>query len=173
MVLLKMLQGLTPNDREKIIQAIYSYADFGVSPDFMGLELAFWCEIKKMIDKQKATREKRSQSGKAGAVARWSKKPKKAKAEKPPKAEKQAPEKARFKKPSIEELQDYCKDNNLVVGCDRFYNYYEGNGWKVGRNPMKDWKATLRNWARNNEKWNGNTIEPSETKDTNKYLELL
>ena len=167
MKILKMLQGLTPSDREKIIQAIYSYIDFGASPDFTGLELAFWNETKKLIDQDKAIREKRSQSGKAGAVARWSEKPKKTKAEKPTKTEK------RFRKPNIEELQSYCKDNNLVVDCARFYNYYEGNGWKVGRNPMKDWKATLRNWARNNEKWNGNTIKPTETKDTNKYLELL
>ena len=172
MKILKMLQGLTPSDREKIIQAIYSYVDFGASPDYTGLELAFWSEIKKLIDKDKATSVKRSQLGKVGAVARWSEKPKKVKTEKPPKAEKQAIEK-RFKKPSIEELQSYCKDNSLVVDCDRFYNYYEGNGWKVGRNPMKDWKATLRNWARNNEKWNGNTIKPIETKDTSKYLELL
>ena len=30
------------------------------------------------------------------------------------------------------------------------YNYYEANGWRVGKNPMKDWKAAARNWMKNN-----------------------
>jgi len=32
---------------------------------------------------------------------------------------------------------------------DKFHNYYESNGWRVSKNPMKNWKATFKNWALN------------------------
>ncbi len=56
----------------------------------------------------------------------------------------------RFSKPTIEELEFYCKENSLKVDCNYFYDYYESNGWTVGKSKMKDWKATLRNWNRRN-----------------------
>ena len=55
---------------------------------------------------------------------------------------------ARFRKPTKEEIQTYIREKGLKVDADRFIDYYESNGWKVGKNPMKDWKATLRNWSR-------------------------
>lgn len=59
-------------------------------------------------------------------------------------------EKKTFSKPSLEELHSYIKEKNLNVDAQNFYDYYESNGWKVGRNPMKDWKATLRRWHSTN-----------------------
>lgn len=58
----------------------------------------------------------------------------------------------RFVKPSIEEIKEYVFENSLNVDCEYFYDYYESNGWTVGKNHMKDWKATLRNWSRRNQK---------------------
>lgn len=55
----------------------------------------------------------------------------------------------RFIKPSLEELKAFNEEKQLNVDCDRFMDYYEANGWKAGRNPMKDWKAAMRNWSRN------------------------
>lgn len=55
----------------------------------------------------------------------------------------------RFVKPTIEDLEDYINEKGYQVDAHKFYDYYESNGWKVGKNPMKDWKATIRNWARN------------------------
>lgn len=55
----------------------------------------------------------------------------------------------RFVKPTIEDLEDYINEKGYKVDAHKFYDYYESNGWKVGKNPMKDWKATIRNWARN------------------------
>lgn len=52
-----------------------------------------------------------------------------------------------FKKPSLEEIREYIREKNYNVDAERFFYYYESNGWKVGRNPMKDWQATVRNWA--------------------------
>ena len=55
----------------------------------------------------------------------------------------------RFVKPTLEELTAYCKERGNRVNPERFLDYYNSNGWKVGRNPMKDWKATVRNWEKN------------------------
>lgn len=54
-----------------------------------------------------------------------------------------------FQKPSEEEIVEYC--NSIGHGefnAERFIDYYESNGWMVGKNRMKDWKATIRNWIR-------------------------
>ena len=57
-------------------------------------------------------------------------------------------QKTKFVSPSLEEVTDYCKDRNNNVDPQVFMDYYESNGWKVGKNPMKDWKAAVRNWER-------------------------
>ena len=53
-----------------------------------------------------------------------------------------------FLKPTKSEIIDYINQEQLKVDCETFFDYYESNGWKVGKVPMKDWKATLRNWDR-------------------------
>lgn len=56
--------------------------------------------------------------------------------------------KARFVKPTIEQVKEYCAERKNTVDAERFMNYYDSNGWKVGKNPMKDWKAAVRTWER-------------------------
>ena len=55
----------------------------------------------------------------------------------------------RFTKPTLEEVQTYCQERNNNVDAEKWYNHYEAVGWKVGRSPMKDWKASVRTWERN------------------------
>lgn len=50
--------------------------------------------------------------------------------------------------PSIEEVQAYCKERGGKVDAAKWFDYYTSNGWKVGKNPMKDWKAAVRNWEK-------------------------
>lgn len=54
----------------------------------------------------------------------------------------------RFEKPSISDIKQYCMERNNNVNAEQFYDYYESNGWKVGKNSMKDWKAAVRTWER-------------------------
>ena len=54
-----------------------------------------------------------------------------------------------FEKPTVEEINDYCLERDNDVDPEAFFDFYESKGWKVGRNPMKDWKAAVRNWERN------------------------
>ena len=55
----------------------------------------------------------------------------------------------RFIKPTLEELSEYCEERSNTVDPQRFLDYYEANGWRVGKNPMKDWKAAIRTWEKN------------------------
>ena len=56
--------------------------------------------------------------------------------------------KKRFAPPTLEEVKAYCIERGNSVDAQRFIDYYTSNGWKVGKNPMKDWKAAVRNWER-------------------------
>lgn len=62
--------------------------------------------------------------------------------------EKQQPEEKqkRFIKPSLKEVEAYCIERNNGIDAQNFINFYESKGWKVGKNPMKDWKAAIRTW---------------------------
>ena len=60
------------------------------------------------------------------------------------------PKTTRFVKPTVEEIKAYCEERKNSVDAEKFLNYYESNGWKVGKNPMKDWKAAVRTWEKSN-----------------------
>lgn len=55
---------------------------------------------------------------------------------------------SRFQKTTLEEVTEYINENMFIVKPEVFYDYYESNGWYVGKKKMSDWKATLRNWDR-------------------------
>ena len=74
---------------------------------------------------------------------------------------------SRFTQPTLEEVQAYCIERGNGIDPQRFVDYYSSNGWKVGKNPMKDWKAAVRTWERNN----GTTV--TKPKQTGSYLEIL
>lgn len=57
--------------------------------------------------------------------------------------------KKRFAPPTLEELKAYISEHGYNVDAERFMDYYESNGWIVGKSHMKDWKAAVRNWSRN------------------------
>lgn len=65
--------------------------------------------------------------------------------------DKEKPKKAsakRFTPPTLEEVKEYCFERNNNVDAERFIDYYTANGWKVGKNSMKDWKASVRTWEK-------------------------
>jgi len=55
-----------------------------------------------------------------------------------------------FKKPTVVEIYEYACEKlskeDALAFTEKFHAHYEANGWKVGRNPMKDWKAAVRKW---------------------------
>jgi hypothetical protein len=56
----------------------------------------------------------------------------------------------RFIAPSIDEVREYIEEKGYSIDPERFVDYYTANGWMIGKSHMKDWKATVRNWERNN-----------------------
>lgn len=55
---------------------------------------------------------------------------------------------ARFAPPGVDEVSEYIREKGYHVDADAFCAYYDSNGWKVGRNPMKDWKRALVTWEK-------------------------
>jgi hypothetical protein len=56
---------------------------------------------------------------------------------------------SKFAKPTAQKVTEYAKSIGFLLDGSRFVDYYESNGWKVGKNPMKDWKACVRTWKKN------------------------
>lgn len=54
-----------------------------------------------------------------------------------------------FVRPTLDEIAAYLQEIGYDIDPGAFYDFYQQNGWKVGRNPMKDWRSTCRNWKRN------------------------
>ena len=96
--------------------------------------------------------------------------PKGTSADKPRKV---ATKRAAFVAPSLEMVKDYfltIKGANTDSEC--FYDYFTANGWRTGKNPIKDWKAAARNWMRRKSEFSNTTqIQTSyETKRIYKDL---
>ena len=73
-----------------------------------------------------------------------------------------------FVKPTLEECIAYANEKGFNWDVTRFYNYYESNGWRVGRNPMKNWKAAMSNWNTKEPKYPQQSLFP--TTNSNQIL---
>jgi hypothetical protein len=58
----------------------------------------------------------------------------------------------RFIPPTLNEIKSVAVENGYSVDCEAFYCHYEGNGWMVGKNKMKNWKMTLASWNKRESK---------------------
>ena len=77
----------------------------------------------------------------------------------------------KFKKPTLEEVKEYCQERNNNVDAEHFIDYYESNGWKVGKNPMKDFKAAIRTWERNSGSYGKSTGNTTKKRDGSEWAE--
>lgn len=178
---LQTLAPFTDAERGRIMTAMLTYSVTGEIPAFEGNERYIWPTIQAQIDRdasayQEKCAKNRANGAKGGRppknqmdiekTERFSEKPKKAntntktntnrntksndiEADKPPARHK-------FLPPTVEEVQAYCHEKGYAVDPGRFVDYYTSNGWRVGKNPMKDWKAAVRTWNRK-ENPNGKT----------------
>lgn len=64
-----------------------------------------------------------------------------------------------FAPPTVDEVREYCRSRNNFVDPERFVDFYSAKGWMVGKNKMKDWKAAVRTWERND----GRKADPSQS----------
>lgn len=81
-----------------------------------------------------------------------------------------------FQKPTFEEVEAYCKERNNGIDVARWFDYYTANGWKVGKNPMKDWRAAVRTWERSEfaapDNRESESYEPTPEQQAEKQLML-
>ena len=71
-----------------------------------------------------------------------------------------------FVPPSLEEVSAYCSEKGYPIEASAFHDFYESNGWMVGKNKMKDWRAAVRTWAQRERKSKSSKGYPPE--DNNK-----
>lgn len=76
------------------------------------------------------------------------------------------PTRHNFSPPTVEEVKAYCTEKGYNIDPDRFVDFYTSNGWKVGKNPMRDWKAAVRNWSRKEQPSGTNESKPLWTVGT-------
>lgn len=74
---------------------------------------------------------------------------------------------ARFHPPDMVEVKAYfAEKGGTNAQAERFFTYYESNGWRVGKNPMKKWKAAASGWiSRDRDQASGYNRKPTETVD--------
>ena len=53
----------------------------------------------------------------------------------------------KFIPPSLGEVSEYIKSKGYSIDASAFIDFYKSKGWMVGRNKMKDWKASVRTWV--------------------------
>jgi phage replication O-like protein O len=61
-----------------------------------------------------------------------------------------------IEKPKIEDIKNYCVENNINIDAEFFFNYYEANGWMMGKNRIKDWRALVKVWEKKSAKFENN-----------------
>jgi len=127
--------------------------------------------IEKELQAAKDRQDKASEKGKLGANARWhgsgnatgipqampntmptdSSSPSPSSSQSKAQSSSPKTNRARFTPPSVQDVQAYCIERQNNVNAEHFVDHYTANGWKVGKNPMKDWKAAIRTWEKRNE----------------------
>ena len=82
--------------------------------------------------------------------------------------------KALFKKPTLDEVKNYCILRKNNIEAEAFIDFYESKGWQIGKEKMKSWKACVRTWE-SREKKNPKTMSKldAQINEWQKAKELL
>ena len=139
-------------EREHMRKTIINYGLYGILPDSLSeLEEMAWTICKDLIDQQHHRREVNA-ANRAGKKAEPATNEENLAAEPQPEEkpaqeiQQEKPKRENFVKPTVEEIAAFCKEKKYTVSAQQFFNYYESNGWKIGRNAMKSWQAAVQNW---------------------------
>ena len=170
------LEPYTMEERGRLVTAMMDYQATGVIPIFPGNERYLWPTLQSQLDRDIRAYEekcaKNQENGAKGGRPRkqtvsaetegFYEKTKKAKEKEkenemekkmenatPSESEDKSSQRSRFSPPPYEAVVAYCSERGGKVDPQRWYDFYLSNGWKVGKNPMRDWKAAVRSWERN------------------------
>ena len=76
---------------------------------------------------------------------------------------------ASFKKPTVNDIKEYCLERNNGIDSETFFDFYESKNWLIGKNKMKDWKACVRTWEKRQNKTNNNNTTSHRHKKGGDY----
>ena len=169
---LESMSELTDAERGRLFTACLIYSKTGEAPQLSGNERFVFPSFKAQIDRdnkayqdicainrrngamsKKAVGSERGAvgSGRQRSVANGGRSvavaPQEKREEEGESKEKTPAEsKRKFSPPSLEEVRAYCRQRKNTVKPEAFVDFYTSKGWMVGKTPMKDWKAAVRNW---------------------------
>lgn len=166
---IEVIEPLNDAERGRLFTAMLEYAKTGEVIEFKGNERYTWPIAKQGIDQAAQKAETLRQNGNKGGRPSKAEETKENQTE--PNETKENQTKAneslnvndkdnikenslkgvkekreRFSPPSVDEVAAYCKERENSVNAQTFVDFYAAKGWKVGQNPMKDWKACVRTW---------------------------
>ena len=177
---LDAIEPLGDAERGRLFTSLLEYARTGEAPQLGGNERFLFPMMRAQIDRDNVAMtglsEARSKAGKIGAEAKQANAgfakqnkqmpnlPSKSSYDKDKDKDKDKEKKnisfppdgvkdsARAHRPTVEEVAAYCRERGNSVDAERFVDFYASKGWKVGNQPMKDWKACVRTWERREDK---------------------
>ena len=76
------------------------------------------------------------------------------------------------KKPSVEEIKQYCLQRNNRIDAEQFFDFYESKNWYVGKNKMKNWQAAIRTWEKRKTKTSKIDAQLDNYNNAKKHLGL-
>ena len=79
------------------------------------------------------------------------------------------PKRNKFVIPTVEDVQEYCDERGNNIDAQHFVDYYSARGWMLGKNHIKDWKACVRTWERNDSFKPKQEKQPEKKYDQNGY----
>lgn len=167
----EVIEPLQDAEKGRLFDMMLLYAEEGTDPgNFAGNERFVWPAAKQIIDLTAEKAEKLRQNGLKGGRPVTKNNQEEANESKNNQSEAEESHKekkrnnkekerngkeainivplTRFVPPTEDEVSLYCVERKNHVNAQKFVDYYSSNGWKVGRNPMKDWKAAVRTWER-------------------------
>lgn len=170
----EMIEQLPCDLKASVMSAIFDYAFYGIKPKqsrVLDLLRVVFIEI----DKQREGLQRQADGGRKSKRTKVKAEPQQEAVQEQLKIEEKSEPKTdlvvvkempqtekvkRFIKPSVQDIKTYCFERGNGIDAERFWNYYESNGWKVGRNAMKDWKACIRTWEQKDKQQK----QPAQTK---------
>ena len=166
------VKHLNKSDRAAVLMAICAYALDEELPSLSGTPAAIFALVKPTLD----TSRKKAESGKRGGeheangkqtaskpqtnskqTVREKEKEKEGENEIENEDDSPPPTHSQFIPPNVIEVRAYCNERKNHVDPQRFVDFYTSKGWMVGKTKMKDWRAAVRTWEKD-DKPKGDTV---------------
>lgn len=159
---LALVKRYPAEQRYYLLEAMVQYAVDGTLPDWPedAIEWYGWEALKQQVDRARSKSERNQANGsKAKRTEAKASEPERTEAKMPKEKENEKEndikennltvvkeKRQRFSPPTADEVKAYCHERGNHVDPQRFVDFYASKGWRVGNNPMKDWKAAVRTW---------------------------